>query len=599
MILLTFFAFLAGILTVFSPCVFPVLPIVLSGSVGNGKWRPLGIIAGFLASFVTATLFLTFAVRSFGLDPSALRTGAAVIFIVMALILLLPALKNRFMEMVSSIINRTHASQPNSVRPGFFPGFVTGLGLGIVWTPCVGPIMASVITLAVSQSVDAGAFSITLAYALGTSVPLFAVMQGGRALVRRLSFLTSKLDTIQRVFGALVLLTGIALLTGMDRNFQSWMLNAFPKYGSGLTAIEDNGLVRSALANRTAVTSGTALSSTTTAQPDIPDRTGSDPLSRTSGEWFNSSSLTLEGLKGSVVLVDFWTYSCINCLRTMPYLKQWQEKYASSGLVIVGVHSPEFAFERDGANVRAAIASIGIKWPVVQDNDYGIWHAFSNQYWPAHYLFDRNGSLVSSHFGEGAYAETEKQIRDLLGLKESASLPESKDLTGETDSALGDIRQADVAQSDAAQSVTTEQGASPVQSANPETYLGSLRGKPASFGADIYTMQKPGKFEWSLGGKWTIEDEYIESTGPASLMLDFNAREVFLVISRVDGTKAEMTVMVDGEKVTTADVKDGKLTVGENRLYQVFGSQRMRKGVMTIRVTKPVRLYAFTFSQAR
>jgi len=254
----------------------------------------------------------------------------------------------------------------------------------------------------------------------------------------------------------------------------------------------------------------------------------------------------------------------------MPYLKQWQEKYASSGLVIVGVHSPEFAFERDSANVRAAIASIGIKWPVVQDNDYGIWHAFSNQYWPAHYLFDRNGNLVSTHFGEGSYAETEKQIRDLLGIK---------DATNKTDAA-----QVDVGQVDAAQGV------------NPETYLGSLRGKPAGVSLVLSNEKKLGKFEWALGGKWTVEDEYIESTGPASLTLDFNAREVFLVISRLDSSPAEMTVLVDGKKVTTADVHDGKLTVGENRLYQVFGADRVRKGVMTIRVAAPVRLYAFTFS---
>ena len=259
----------------------------------------------------------------------------------------------------------------------------------------------------------------------------------------------------------------------------------------------------------------------------------------------------------------------------MPYLKQWQEKYASLGLVIVGVHSPEFAFERDGANVRAAIASIGIKWPVVQDNDYGIWHAFSNQYWPAHYLFDRNGNLVSTHFGEGAYAETEKQIRDLLGMK---------DVGSETTSSQVDVAQIDAAQGDAAQAV------------NPETYLGSLRGKPARVDMDSGNGKKLGKFEWALGGKWTVEDEYIESTGSASLTLDFNAREVFLVISQVNGAKAEMNILVDGEKITAADVHDGKLIVGENRLYQVFGSPRARKGIMTIRVAAPVRLYAFTFS---
>jgi len=217
----------------------------------------------------------------------------------------------------------------------------------------------------------------------------------------------------------------------------------------------------------------------------------------------------------------------------------------------------------------------------VQDNDYGIWHAFSNQYWPAHYLFARDGTLVSTHFGEGAYAETEKQIRDLLGIKEAGS---KKVDTSQVDAAQADAAQADAAQVDAALGV------------NPETYLGSLRGKPASVGMDSGNGKKLGLFEWALAGKWTIEDEYIESTGPGSLTLDFNAREVFLVISRLDGSPAEMTVQVDGKKISTVDVHDGKLTVGENRLYQVFGADRVRKGVMTIRVTTPVRLYAFTFS---
>lgn len=248
--LLVLFAFVAGIITVLSPCVLPVLPVVLSGTVGGGRLRPVGIIAGFLASFSFITLALAFLVRSFSLDPELLRIIAAATILMMATILIVPALKDRFMMFAGSLLLGKRKATTGGPRPGFVPGFLTGLSLGVVWTPCVGPIMASVITLAISSSVDIGAVVITLAYALGTSLPLFAVMQGGRALLGRFPGLASHLGMIQRVFGVLMLVTGISILTGWDRNFQSWMLDVLPGYGSSLTAFEENESVRKALDER-------------------------------------------------------------------------------------------------------------------------------------------------------------------------------------------------------------------------------------------------------------------------------------------------------------------------------------------------------------
>ncbi len=552
---LVIFAFVAGIITVLSPCVLPVLPIVLSGSVGVGRLRPLGIITGFMASFSVLTLALTFFVRSFGIDPDILRLVAAFMIIAMAVILVVPALKDRFMTLISSVLSRKQKVQPNGVRPGFFPGVLTGLSLGVVWTPCVGPIMASVITVAISRSVDAGAVAITLAYALGTAVPLFAIMQGGRALVNRFPGFTGRLGSLQRIFGVLMLITGIAILNGWDRGFQSWMLDTFPGYGSSLTSIEDTAAVRSALEKRAEKT------------VSVPDMTGTDPFERTSGVWFNSPPLTLAGLSGKVVLVDFWTYSCINCLRTMPYLRSLQEKYASSGLVIVGVHSPEFAFERDAENVRKAISSIGVTWPVVQDNDFGIWNAFSNRYWPAHYIFDRTGKLVSTHFGEGGYAETEALVRKLLDLDSSES------------------------------EVSTRDSALLSPGINEETYLGSARGKTLASDGSLYrSTGRPELFGWNLEGYWERTAEYIESKSDASLSLDFAAREVYLVVGTVDGAKAELTVLVDGKPVSSGEVTDGLLVPTGNRLYTLVSGTAIRKGLLTLRVKGRIRLYAFTFS---
>lgn len=577
MVLLVLFAFAAGIITVLSPCVLPVLPVVLSGSAGGGRLRPSGIIAGFLASFSFITLALAFLVRSFGIDPDLLRIFAAATILLMALILVVPALKDRFMLFAGSLLGgRRKAVSPGSGQ-GFVPGFITGLSLGVVWTPCVGPIMASVITLAISSSVDLGAVAITLAYAFGTALPLFGVMQGGRALLVRFPGLSSRLGSVQRVFGLLMLVTGISLLAGWDRNFQTWMLDALPGYGNSLTALEDNPAVRKALEKRSlgmrppetgAVGAGP---DSATSVSEIPDRTGSDPFVRTSGIWFNSPPLTLEGLKGKAVLVDFWTYSCINCIRTLPYLRTLHDRYARDGLVIVGVHTPEFAFERNPDSVRKAMEKLGVSWPVVQDNDFGIWNAFSNRYWPAHYLFDREGVLVSTHFGEGGYAETELLVRNALGLP--AEAPGEDSPVPVTGSSFGS------------------------KGVNPETWLGLERGRTLVSEGGVYRAPKRlPRFGWSLDGPWIRSDGHVESAGEGTLSLDFNAREVFLVVSTIAGETSEVTVLVDGNPVDTEDVRGGILSPSDDRLYRLFSAASRRKGILTLKVRGRVRFHAFTFS---
>jgi cytochrome c biogenesis protein CcdA/thiol-disulfide isomerase/thioredoxin len=564
MLLLIGFAFLAGVLTVASPCVLPLLPVILAGSAAGGKRRPLGIIAGFVLSFTTLTLGLSYLVGALGLDPDRLRAAAAVVIILMALVLIVPALKTGFAALAGRLV-RVRPSAGAAGRPaagdGWWPGVLTGLSLGVVWTPCVGPIMASVIGLAASRRLDSGGALLALVYAAGTALPLFAVMAGGRGLLRRFGGLAARLEAIQRLFGVLMLAAGAALLVGADRRFQAWVLDAFPGYGAGLTAVEDTPAVRDALAARASGAAGTAGAAPAAAAA-IPDRNGADPLARTDGRWLNSPPLTLEALKGKVVLVDFWTYSCINCLRTLPYLRAWQERYAAAGLVIVGVHTPEFGFEADADNLAAAVRDLKVTWPVVQDNGYGIWNAFANRYWPSHYLFAPDGALVETRFGEGGYAETEAAIRRLLGLAAGAA----------------------AAPADAP---------SAAAGVNPETYLGAARGQPLAAAAAL----KAGGFAWRLEGGWTQTDEYLESAadGESTLYLDVRAAAVYAVVSAA-APGAAIEVAFAGR--SGAAGPSVRIVPDGDKLYRLFGAADAEPvaGTLILRVRGRLRLHALTFS---
>ncbi len=585
MVLLAF-SFLAGIVTVLSPCILPVLPVVLSGSVGGGKARPLGIIAGFVLSFVVFTLTLSAIVEALGVPPDTLRIVAAATILVFGLFTVIPALKEGFSSFATRLVSRPSAGGPRAVKRGFWSGLTLGAGLGVVWTPCVGPIMASVISLALSSSVDAGSVAITLAYAAGTAVPLFLIMQGGRKLLARFAFLSRNTENIQKGFGALMVVAALALFSGVDRRFQSFVLNVFPAYGAGLIALEDNEAVRAALDDRSR---GASPEVSMAGGMEAGSGAGIDPLALGSGVWLNSPPLTLEGLKGKVVLVDFWTYSCVNCVRTVPYLRAWHDAYAESGLVIVGVHSPEFAFEKSESNLRKAMAELGVVWPVVQDNDFGIWRAYSNRYWPAHYLYGRDGRLVSTHFGEGKYEETERLIRKLLAEESGARTSDDfRRLSG----ALASSR---------------VEGSRPIaEERSPETYLGYGRGKRFASPEDpsrdrdaAYSL--PAALEndrWALSGTWRIERERSVGAAGSSLSFRFSAAKVYLVINPMGGGGSgavAATVTVDGKRVSGGDVRDGVLALDGDRLYTLLDLAEQTTGVIEVTFDGPAAVYAFTF----
>ncbi|TFH05864.1 MAG: cytochrome c biogenesis protein DipZ, partial [Spirochaetales bacterium] len=583
-IIILLFAFVSGVITILSPCILPVLPIVLSGAVGGGKARPFGVVTGFVVTFTVFTLALSALVQVAGISPDALRVVAVGILAVFGLVMVVPTLRDGF-EVITSrlagaVTSRSGGSKPatrTSGMSGFTSGLPVGFSLGIVWTPCVGPIMASVISLAVSQQIDGGAVLITLAYTLGTSIPMLAVMVGGRALLNRRPGLAKRAAGFQRVFGVLMILVAVAIGFGWDRQFQSTVLTVFPNYGAGLTAIEDSAAVRNALNNRNATQATEGGISV-----DNPPRNGRlrdfgpAPELVAEGPWLNTGGqeFSMEDLRGKVVLIDFWTYSCVNCVRTLPYLRAWHETYSDQGLVIVGVHTPEFSFERSVANVSKAIADLDVRWPVVLDNSYAQWRAYNNRYWPAHFFIDAQGTVRYYSFGEGHYDDAERVIRDLL---KEAGVNAGR-------------RRAEV----------------PVQryeARTPETYLGygrttgfistksGIRDAPAAYAV----IRPPENGEWSLDGRWTVAREYVAAESAGVLEFGFDAREVYLVIEP-DGTPGGIRVTVDGAvPADTEDVRGGVLTPGESRLYHLVGLETAGPHTLRLDVQGSYKLFAFTF----
>jgi cytochrome c biogenesis protein CcdA/thiol-disulfide isomerase/thioredoxin len=605
-IILLAFAFVSGVITILSPCILPVLPIVLSGGVGGGRARPFGVLAGFVVSFTAFTLSLSAIVQALGIPVDALRVVAVVLIVLFGIVMLVPWLRDRFEMLTSRLASRGNRAGTASAAAktgakkgwaGFGGGILVGLSLGLIWTPCVGPIMASVISLALTQHVDGGSVFITLAYTLGTSIPMLGVMLGGRALLDKVPALKKNAAGIQKGFGVLMIAMGVVIGLGWDRQFQAAVLRAFPRYGTGLTALEKAAPVQSALKTREPTAgkgTGTPGAAGVFSAPETAPANGMlgdygvAPDFLSNGTWFNtegispttgqtaqggSMPLTLQSLRGKVVVVDFWTYSCVNCVRTLPYLKAWYDAYRDKGLVIVGVHTPEFEFEKSTANVARAIRDLGVTWPVVQDNDYAQWMAYANQYWPAHYFIDAKGRVRYFHFGEGEYDVSEKVIQALL--KEAGS------------SVSGIV----------------SKPAPALEALTPETYLGYDRARgfasavnPVADAAVEYRpAHTPANGEWSLSGKWTITPQYVIPSESGALQLGFNARKVFLVIEP-ESPGGSISVFIDDKPAgDTPDVRAGVLLPRESRMYQLVDLAAAGNHVLRLEVKGKVRLFAFTF----
>src|SRR5690349_6554885 len=536
-------AFAAGIVTAVSPCVFPVLPILFAGGSGSRR-RPYAIIAGLVASFATFTLIATWLLRSLHLPQDFLRDLSIVLLFVVAASLIVPRFGIWLERPLASLSRRA----PGGDLGG---GFLLGASLGLVFVPCGGPVIAAVSANAARVSFGAGTIAITIAYALGAAVPMLAVAALGQRATARIR---ANVGALRAALGVVMAAAALALVFDLDRHLQTW----FPDYTHSLQGLERSSVARKELSKLQhrgpspfeATVSASGLQN----YGPAPDFAGISA-------WVNSKPLTLRQLHGKVVLVDFWTYSCINCLRTLPHLEAWDRRYRKAGLVIVGVHTPEFAFEHVVSNVREAARKLAVRYPVAIDDDYRTWDAYQNDAWPAEYLIDKRGHVREIKKGEGQYGETEDTIRSLLGEPATAQLAAVKDTTP--------------------QHLTT-----------PESYLGWERldryvGSPLSANVPV-SYRFPREIplnDLAYSGIWKVERQRIVAVHNARLRLHFLAQNVYLVLSG----KGRLQVIVGGRPVKTIPVS------GLSRLYTLLHYPKLAEGALELRFTPGIAAYAFTF----
>jgi len=578
-VLLVVFAFVAGAATAVSPCVLPVLPIVLSAGVSGGHRRPLGVATGLALSFTFATVALVYLISALGLPNDLLRTLSIAVLIAFGVSLLIPRIGDRIEARLSRIGPRLAPKMRGGADGGFWSGAIVGGGLGFVYAPCAGPILAGVITVSASQSFTSGRLAVALAYGVGSAVVLYALMLGGRRLTGPLARRSMR---FQMAMGAVMILIAVAMLGNYDTRFETAIASDLPSFLIDPTeGLESNHTARSELA---ALRGHKDRGAAGLREADAGERLpvlGRAPEFRDTQQWFNTPGgehLSLAGLRGHVVLVDFWTYSCINCIRTLPHLNAWYAKYHSKGFEIVGVHTPEFPFEHSAANVAAAIAQNGIRYPVAQDNDYATWNAYKNEYWPAEYLIDAQGRIRLADFGEGEYGAKERAIRSLLVEAGVSSLG----------------------------TATSVHAQAPSEIETPESYLGAelaqrftngpLRTGPRDFGS--LPHQVPPLNHLRYGGRWNIEALGAAAQSDARLQLHFIARRVYLVMGTV-GSPRTVQVLLDGRPIPSSlaggDVHGGQATVGFNRLYRLVELPKVESHTLTIDVPPGVSVYDFTF----
>jgi cytochrome c biogenesis protein CcdA/thiol-disulfide isomerase/thioredoxin len=594
MLVLVTFAVLAGAGTALSPCALPVLPALLSAGGVGGRRRPLGIVLGLSITFTVTIVGLANVVDGVGLGDDPLRDVAVVVLLLFGLALLLPEVSAR----LEAPLSRLARFGPRDTGDGFLSGMLVGGALGFVYTPCASPILAAVISVSAASGKT---IVIGLAYAAGSAAVLLVLALGGRRVFDRVRR-AGRGPMLQRVLGTIMILTAVAILTNLDVDFNQYIAEKIP--GINLTAsLECSSTVTKRLDEITgrhprfkaANGSSPCEGSSTKLQRapvdasqavlladarNLPDR-GPAPEFTGTEDWFNTPGdqpLSLAGLRGRVVLVDFWTYTCINCIRTLPYLKAWDAAYKNEGLTIVGVEAPEFAFEKEASNVADAIQQFGIRYPVVQDNNLETWNAYENEYWPADYLIDARGNLRYTTFGEGEYGTTETAIRALLA--------EAGHQVGGKSHPTGVIV--------------------PSEIATPETYMGTLRAQGwidgPKTGTHDYGPPPSGSLalnDFAYSGTWNIDAQPAEAISEAGVDMEFKAKNVYLVLSSPGERPMQVKVLLDGHPISAADaggdVHDGVVTVRRQRLYWLVGLKGDQEHRLSLRFEDGVTGYDFTF----
>jgi cytochrome c biogenesis protein CcdA/thiol-disulfide isomerase/thioredoxin len=547
--------FLAGVITAVSPCILPVLPIVLAGGATGSGRRPFSIIAGLVVSFTLFTLVASSILSALGLPQDVLRNLAIAMLFVLAATLLFPR--------IAFLLERPLAFMTRRRGGDLGGGFALGVSLGLVFVPCAGPVLATITALSAQHMIGFDTVLLTLAYAVGAAVPMLLIALGGRRVA---SHMRAQSQNFRRAMGVLLAGAAIAIIFNAAQSLQT----ALGGYTTSIQKhIEDTSLAQKHLdalrggGNSFAAAAAKQSSAPTSALPVL----GKAPDFVGISQWLNTPggrAASLASLRGKVVLVDFWTYSCINCLRTLPHLRAWYAAYHKDGFEIVGVHTPEFAFEHVLGNVRQATRDLNVTWPVALDNGYKTWTAYSNNYWPAEYLIDKAGRVRHYHAGEGDYGATEQAIRSLLA-ETGAAVPK---------------RTTSVADETPTEMVMT-----------PESYLGTAR-LLNYVGSTIHpNVAWPYPFapklpqnDLSYAGTWRVGPERIVAGKDARLRLHFQARFVYIVL----GGRGTVRTLVDGKPT-------GSVVVKADRLYTVVSGAAPRNGVLELRVSPGVTAYAFTF----
>jgi cytochrome c biogenesis protein CcdA/thiol-disulfide isomerase/thioredoxin len=573
--LLVLFGFVAGAATAVSPCVLPVLPVALAAGATGGRRRPLGVVVGLVGSFTFATVALVYVLSSLGLPDDFFRTLAIVVLGVAGLALIVPGAAARIEAWLSRIAPRAPVRVGGD---GFGSGLLLGASLGLVYAPCAGPILAAVITVSASQEFTGDRLAVALAYSAGSGLVLYALMLGGRRLT---SPLARRSLGFQRAMGAVMVVVAVLMAAELDIRFENEIAASLPALVVNPSKdLEEGGAARDRLADLRGGRGGTiaeaASASAAAERADGAKRLpvlGRAPALQDTQRWFNTRNgrpLSLRSLRGRVVLLDFWTYSCINCIRTLPALKAWDGRYRREGLTIIGLHAPEFPFERDAGNVERAIARNGLRYPVAQDNDFATWRAYGNQYWPAKYLIDARGRVRFVHFGEGEYDRTENAIRSLLAEAGHDRLGRHAHARVETAAGV----------------------------ATPESYLGAERAQRFLNGAiqsGTHDFELPPRAVEALPphhlayeGPWRIDPSHATAAGDgARLHLRFYASRVFLVLGAGE-RPGRVRVALDGRTRRT-------LTVTEHRLFELVRLPKSGDHLLTLTLGPGTEAYAFTF----
>ena len=514
-----------------SPCVLSIAPILLAAGTEQSRYKPLGIITGLILSFSFFTLSLTAIVQATGISPDIFRYVALGIIIFFGLTMIIPAFEHVFNVLTARITHIGSAIQEQStqIKTEFISGLLLGIALGLIWTPCAGPILATITTIAATSDLTLTTILMTVSYCIGAATPMLLLCFGGAKIIRSITSLSPYTHTIRQIFGVIIITSAFAIIFHADVIIQEKIAHFFPTI-----TLEDNPLLHKEL-DMLQKPKPSLLST------KAPELVGIS-------DWLNSKPLTLAQLKGKVVLLDFWTYTCINCIRTLPHITQWYTKYKDKGLEIIGIHTPEFAFEKSKPHVEDAIKRFNITYPIALDNDYKTWKAYNNRYWPSHYLVDQNGIIVKTQFGEGNYTEMENAICALLNVPQCEKIDEppfSKPLT-------------------------------------PETYLGFKRGdryqpdlniqanKPAT-----YQPTKPlDDDQVGLTGTWTVAPDCVRSeTDNSEIALNFVGNHVYIVMQ--SDKPQLLTVLLDGKpvpkKYRSHDMDaEGKILVHKPRMYEIL-----------------------------